>query len=127
MHSRSESLSSNLILEPTAMAQAKITAQIVQYSRKKLWRTAVHLLNRESDNEASRKKPRLDLIMCTATISSCEKGQQWITVMSLLREMRQCDHLQLYHQLSKKGQQWMAVIPLLQVMQQRQLKLSAIT
>jgi hypothetical protein len=30
-----------------------------------------------------------DVITYNATISTCEKGQQWITVMSSLREMRQ--------------------------------------
>ena len=62
---------------------------------------------------------RPDVITYSATISVCEKGQQWITVVALLREMQQWkmhpDVITYSATTSacKKGRQWFTAVALL--------------
>ena len=65
-----------------------------------------------------------DVITYNATISACEKGQQWITAVSLLQEMQQWhmepDVITYNATISacEKGQQWITAVSLLLEMRQ---------
>ena len=60
-----------------------------------------------------------DVITGSASISSCEKGQQWLVGLELLRQMRQRrlkPHVITYSasiSSCEKGQQWLAALELL--------------
>merc|ERR1711907_889494 len=66
----------------------------------------------------------LDTITYSAAISACERGQQWITATTLLREMQQwhmkLDTITYSAAISacEKGQQWITATTLLREMQQ---------
>ena len=70
-----------------------------------------------------------DVITYSATISACEKGQQWIAAMSLLREMQQWNmeaNVITYSATicaCEKGQQWITAVSLLREMQKWNLLL----
>ena len=83
-----------------------LTKQIVTCGRQRLWKEALKLLQYAITNN------EVDVITYSATISACEKGQQWITAVSLLREVqrrnKQTNVITCIATVStcQKGQQW---------------------
>ena len=96
----------------------RLTSQIANHGRHKSWREAVKSL------KDGIRDMKADVITFNATISACEKGQQWITAVSLLREMQQgnvkTDVITFNATINacEKGQQWIAAVSLLREMQQ---------
>ena len=74
-----------------------------------------------------------DVITYNSSISSCEKGRQWLAALRLLRQMRQRrlepNVITYSSSISscEKGQQWVAALELLRQMRQRRLEPNAIT
>ena len=67
---------------PTA-ALKRLTTAIVNHGRQRAWRQAIDLLR-----TSKRRQMQPDVITYNATISACEKGQQWLPVWGLLGQMR---------------------------------------
>ena len=64
------------------MTSKTLTAQIVNCRRQQSWKEAVKLLKYAIRNMQAY------VITYNATISASEKGQQWLTAVSMLREMQ---------------------------------------